>query len=49
MKRLISLELSEDLIAQVKAAAAAHELSMSAFIRIALQAYLKSLNEGKER
>ena len=44
-KKLISLELSKDLIEQLKARAEKDELSMSAIIRLALKAYLAKIDE----
>lgn len=44
-KRLISLELSEELLNKVKAQAKKDEISMSTFIRLALKAYLKERDE----
>lgn len=41
---VISLELSKELLAQIKQEAEKLELSQSAFIRLALQAYLDRKN-----
>lgn len=41
---VISLELSKDLLKQIKQEAEKLELSQSAFIRLALQAYLDQKN-----
>ena len=45
---VISLELSKELLAQIKQEAEKLELSQSAFIRLALQAYLDQKN-GKRQ
>ena len=39
-KKLISLELSEEFLKQVKDESKRQELSMSAFIRLAIKSYL---------
>lgn len=44
-KKLISLELSEELLSKVKVQAEKDEVSMSTFIRLALKAYLKERDE----
>lgn len=44
-KKLISLELSTELISQLKEESRKQELSMSALIRVILKSYLKNENE----
>ena len=44
-KRLISLELSEELLNKIKAQAKKDEISMSTFIRLAIKAYLKERDD----
>ena len=44
-KKLISLELSTELINQLKEESRKQELSMSALIRVVLKSYLKNENE----
>lgn len=46
-KKLISLELSTELINQLKEESRKQELSMSALIRVVLKSYLKNENEKK--
>ena len=44
-KKLIRLELFEELLSKVKVQAEKDEVSMSTFIRLALKAYLKERDE----